>query len=115
MSFEKEIRDLYSKEQEKYFSNISMDFIIFGFHHNELKVLLLQTKYAGLWVLPGGFILKDEHLDNAAKRILQVRTGVNDIYMQQFQVFNEPDRSNKKINKQFLKNIGTNMDESWMF
>lgn len=115
MSFEQEIKELYTKGHEKYLRNISVDCIIFGFHQNELKVLLLQAKYAGLWALPGGFILKDEHMDNAAKRILHHRTGVNNIYMQQFHVFSEPDRSTKKINKQFLKNVGVDMEESWMF
>ena len=81
---------------------------------NELKVLL-QARYAGMWALPGGFILKDEHMDVAANRILKNRTGLDDIYLQQFHVFSEPKRSTKEINKQFLKNVGVEMKESWMF
>ena len=77
--------------------------------------MLLQAKYAGLWALPGGFILKEEHMDLAAKRILKNRTGLDDIYMQQFHVFSQPNRSNKEINQQFLKNVGIEMKESWMF
>lgn len=115
MSFEKEIREHYTRGHEKYLRNVSVDCIVFGFHENELKVLLLQAKYAGLWALPGGFILKDEHMDNAAKRILKQRTAVDDIYLQQFQVFSQPDRSTKKINKQFLKNVGVELEDSWMF
>lgn len=115
MSFEKEIKEIFAKGHEKYLRSISVDCIIFGFHENELKVLLLQAKYAGIWALPGGFILKEEHMDDAAKRILQQRTGVDDIYMQQFYVFSEPGRSTKKANKQFLKNVGIEMEDSWMF
>jgi ADP-ribose pyrophosphatase YjhB (NUDIX family) len=115
MSFEKEIKEIFAKGHEKYLRHISVDCIIFGFHENELKVLLLQAKYASTWALPGGFILKEEHMDDAAQRILQERTGVANIYMQQFQVFSEPGRSTKKINKQFLKNVGIEMEESWMF
>lgn len=115
MSFETEIREIFSQGHEKYLRSVSVDCIIFGFHENELKVLLLQAKYAGIWALPGGFILKEEHMDDAAKRILQERTGVDDIYMQQFHVFSEPDRSTKKANKQFLKNVGIEMEESWLF
>ena len=115
MTFEKEIQDLFLHGQEKYLRNISVDCIIFGFHNNELKVLLLQAKYAGIWALPGGFILKEEHMDNAAKRILKDRTGLDDIYLQQFHVFSEPGRSTKKINKQFMKNVGVEMEDSWMF
>ena len=115
MDFKKEIRELFTKGDEIYLRHISVDCIIFGFHENELKVLLLKAKYAGHWALPGGFILLDEHMDDAAKRILKHRTGLDDIYMQQFNVFSQPSRSTKKINKQFLKNVGLDMEESWMF
>jgi len=115
MSLEEEIREHFALGHEKYLRHISVDCIIFGFHESELKVLLLEAKYAGQWALPGGFILKEEHMDDAAKRILKERTGVDDIYMQQFHVFSQPDRSTKKINKQFLKNVGIELDNSWMF
>ena len=115
MSFEKEIAALYKSGHEIYLRNISIDCIIFGFHENELKVLLLHVKYANQWALPGGFILKDEHMDDAARRILKNRTGLDNIFLQQFQVFSEPDRSTKAINQQFLKNVGVDIKESWMF
>ncbi len=115
MIFEKEIKEHYLKGTEKYLRNISVDCLIFGFHENELKILLLHAKYAGLWALPGGFILKEEHMDDAAKRVLEQRTGLNSIYMEQFRVFSQPNRSTKKINKQFLKNVGIELEESWMF
>ena len=115
MNFEKGINEHFIKGHEIYLRNISVDCIIFGFHENELKVLLLQAKYADLWALPGGFILKKEHMDDAAKRILKHRTGLDDIYMKQFNVFSQPNRSTKKMNKQFLKNVGVDMEESWMF
>src|SRR6476620_10250477 len=115
MSFDKELRDHFLKGHEKYLRHISVDCIIFGFHANELKVLLLHAKYAGQWALPGGFILKEEHMDEAAQRILKERTGLDDIYMKQFYVFGDPERSTRKINEQFLKNVGGNAGESWMF
>lgn len=115
MGFDKEITDHYLKGHEKYLRNISVDCIIFGFHDNELKVLLLHAKYARLWALPGGFIKKPEHMDDAAKRILKERTGLDEIYMQQFYVFSAPERSTKKINQQFLKNVGVKATENWMF
>lgn len=115
MTFKEELLQHFTSGHQLYLRNVSVDCIIFGFHNNELKVLLLQAKYAGAWALPGGFILKEEHMDDAAKRILKLRTGLDDIFLQQFHVFSEPGRSTKKINKQFLKNSGIDVEESWMF
>ena len=115
MTFEKEIRDHYFQGHEKYLRHISVDCIIFGFHNNELKVLLVKARYAGKWALPGGFILKEEHMDQAAQRILKQRTGLDEIYLQQFHAFSDPERSTKKINQQFLKNVGIKSEKSWMF
>ena len=115
MTFEKELKDHYFHGHEKYLRHISVDCVIFGFHDNELKVLLLKAKYAGKWALPGGFILKDEHLDDSAKRILKDRTGLDKIYLHQFYTFSDPNRSTKKINQQFLRNIGFKGGKSWMF
>ncbi|HOZ78308.1 MAG TPA: NUDIX domain-containing protein [Ferruginibacter sp.] len=115
MSFKEEITQHFKKGQELYLRHISVDCVIFGFHQNKLNVLLLQSKYAGDWALPGGFILKQEHMDDAANRILKNRTGLHNIYLQQFHVFSEPSRSTKLMNQQFLKNAGVVMEESWMF
>jgi 8-oxo-dGTP diphosphatase len=115
MTFEREIRNHYLHGHETYLRHISVDCVIFGFHKSELKVLLLNARYAGKWALPGGFILKDEHMDRAAQRILKQRTGLDKIYLQQFHVFSDPERSTKKINQQFLKNVGIKSEKSWMF
>ncbi len=115
MNFENEILNHFHNGHEKFLRNISVDCVIFGFHENELKVLLLYAKYAGLWALPGGFVLKEEHMDAAAGRVLQERTGLKNIYLQQFHVFSKPERSTREINQHFLKNLGIEMEESWMY
>ena len=115
MEFSKEIKQHYLKGHEKYLRHVSIDCVIFGFHENDLKVLLLKTKYDGRWALPGGFILQKEDMDAAAQRILIERTGLREIFLNQFHAFGAPDRSTKKINKKFLKNIGISADKSWMF
>lgn len=115
MEFDKELKNHYRKGHEKYLRHVSVDNVIFGFHQNTLKVLLLKAKYAGFWSLSGGFILKDEPIDNAAQRILKERTGLEKIFLQQFHVFSDPGRSTKEVNQQFLKNMGVSMEKSWMF
>lgn len=76
--------------------HISIDCVIFGFHENQLKVLLLKWTDLQQWCLPGGFIYKDEHVDESARRILKERTGLNDIFLKQFHVFGDPNRERTK-------------------
>lgn len=115
MDFDKELKNHYLKGHEKYLRHVSVDSVIFGFHQNDLKVLLLESKYAGFWSLSGGFVLKDEPIDHAAQRVLKERTGLEKLFLQQFHVFSDPKRSTKKVNQQFLKNMGVSLDKSWMF
>ena len=84
----------YSKEaSENYLPHISIDCVVFGFHEGLMKVLLLKIKNDAGWYLPGGFILKKEPIEAAANRILKERTGLDDIFLQQFYVFGDPERS----------------------
>ena len=73
--------------------HISIDCVVFGFHESSLKVLLVRLKDQELWSLPGGYMGKDEEIKIAANRILNERTGVRDIYLQQFKVFADLNRS----------------------
>ncbi|KGO92266.1 NUDIX hydrolase [Flavobacterium subsaxonicum] len=73
--------------------HISIDCAVFGFHESSLKVLLTKLKDQPLWSLPGGYMSKEEDLKEAAGRILNERTGAEDIYLQQFKVFAKVNRS----------------------
>ncbi len=75
--------------------NISIDCVIFGFENSTLEVLLVKRAIQpekGMWALPGGFIKKDELVEDAAQRILEVTTGVKNIYLEQTAVFDGVDR-----------------------
>ncbi len=96
--------DLYQKQAALYFKNISeqcihylsLDCVVFGFHENQLKVLLLKWKGTQEWSLPGGFIRKKESVDDAAQRCLQERTGLKKIFLQHFENFGDIDRYDQK-------------------
>lgn len=77
-----------------FLDHISLDCVIFGFHNNELKVLTLELKRTAESALPGGFLKKEETLEQAAKRVLKERTGLDEIFLKQFKVFSDPARSN---------------------
>jgi 8-oxo-dGTP diphosphatase len=86
----------FAKGHLHFLLNISIDCVIFGFHNDQLKVLLLQWKETLRWCLPGGFIYKDEHIEEAAVRILKSRTGLDNVYLQQFHTFGDPQREKGK-------------------
>jgi 8-oxo-dGTP diphosphatase len=95
--------------------SLSVDCVIFGFHENQLKVLLLQHRYLNMWALPGGFIYKDEPTDAAAYRVLKERTGLNEIFLKQFHVFGDPGRSQKEFHLRDLKKDGIEAEEDlWL-
>lgn len=72
--------------------NLSVDCVIFSIQDRELKVLLTKLSQEMNWMLPGGFMAKNEDANQAANRILKFRTGVDKVYLNQFQIFSEPDR-----------------------
>tara|TARA_R110002051_G_scaffold255120_6_gene314271 strand:- start:5865 stop:6557 length:693 start_codon:yes stop_codon:yes gene_type:complete len=82
----------YSKEDKIL---LAVDCIIFGFYKEELKILLVQRDFEpeqGQWSLIGGFLKKEENLDQAATRILHNLTGLSNIYMEQVYSFSKVDR-----------------------
>ena len=74
---------------------LAVDCIIFGFDQEDLKILLIKRPLEpekGKWSLMGGFLKKNEDLDQAANRVLHHLTGINNIYMEQLYTFSKVDR-----------------------
>ncbi|MCC6723946.1 MAG: NUDIX hydrolase [Saprospiraceae bacterium] len=74
---------------------LAVDCIIFGFDQEDLKILLIKRGFEpekGKWSLVGGFLKKEETLEDAATRILKSYTGLDDIYMEQVDTFSEVNR-----------------------
>ena len=95
--------------------SLSVDCVVFGFNNNKLKVLLWQAdpdllkkflsnneEYLQIvdilknnpalesdrfWGLIGTHLPAEEDLDGYAKKILQITTGIDDIYLKQVQTF----------------------------
>jgi 8-oxo-dGTP diphosphatase len=72
--------------------HLSVDNVVFGFHDTQLKVLLLQVNEEQ-WLLPGGYVRKNENVNDAVKRVLKERTGADDIFLHQFATFGDVNRS----------------------
>ena len=93
MDFKEIIINNSKKAYEIYVPHISVDTVIFGFNGDQLKVLLLKMKFNQQYFLPGGYMKKDENLESAAIRILRERTQLDKIFLQEFAVFSELNRS----------------------
>ena len=81
MEFKKIIEEKSKESWQIYLPSISIDCVVFGFHDATLKVLVLKMKGKNLWGLPGGYVNKLENLNEAASRILENRTGAENIYL----------------------------------
>ena len=80
---------------QDYIAQLSIDCVIFGYQYGMLKVLVPKLIFKGdFWGLPSGFIYQHEDVDQAAKRILEERTQIKDIYLEQFHVFGKANRNN---------------------
>jgi len=93
MEFNRIIEKNSAEAWDIYIPNLSVDCVVFGFHDTTLKVLVTRLKEKNLWALPGGYVLKTENLKEAANRILFRRTGAENIYLQEFKVFSDLNRS----------------------
>jgi 8-oxo-dGTP diphosphatase len=74
---------------------VAVDCIIFGFDGLNVKLLLVKRGLMperGKWSLMGGFMNPTESPEDAATRVLEERTGLKDVYMDQFMVFGKPGR-----------------------
>lgn len=91
--------------------HVSIDCVVFGYDDDKLKVLLIERgnaeKSALNMVLPGDLIRDDEDLDTGAKRILKELTGLENIYLEQFCAFGNPDRVRGAHDAEWLQAMRT--------
>ncbi|MDR1527089.1 MAG: NUDIX hydrolase [Dysgonamonadaceae bacterium] len=97
-----------------YQQGISVDCVIIGFHDRRLKVLLSKFNFFHKWMLPVGFIMKDEDMDVAACSVLKNITGLKDIYMYQFHTFGSTIRLNAKEHRTIMAKIGLADTNHWL-
>ncbi|HVE60710.1 MAG TPA: NUDIX domain-containing protein [Chitinophagaceae bacterium] len=79
-----------STHQEFFNIAVSVDCVIFGYENKQLKVLLIKSdlkEYEGLWSLLGDLVKPTEDIEEAPYRVLEERTGLHDVYLEQVYTF----------------------------
>ena len=112
-----ELQEFLNAGHLHYLPHVSIDCAIFGYQEGELKLLLVKNKIITNWCLPGGFIKREEGLDEAAGRISQERTGIKNLFLKQFKTFGDPDRNGyRSFDKdRFFKITGVTISKnSWL-
>lgn len=74
---------------------VAVDAVLFTIADKELQALLVKIKkgpFAGRWAFPGGLVQLGESLDEAARRELYEKTGVQDLYLEQLYTFGDAQR-----------------------
>lgn len=111
----KSIFEAAGRPLRDYVPQLSVDCVVFGFHTRQLKVLLLKLPYQDVWSIPGGYVLQDETVEQAADRVLYERTGLKDVFLQQFRVFSAPDRNNFPPLKDIIRRSGYSREQTdWL-
>lgn len=116
MSTRSDQKEETTEDGSGFLRGIAIDAVIFGFHDNQLKVLLIKYKNTDIYALPGGFINEKEDLNAAARRVVKERTGLDDIYLDQFHVFGDYARFDATPLKTIMRSNGQNPpDDHWLF
>lgn len=100
-------------EANSYLSHIAYDSVVIGFSKGKLKILLMEYHATGWFALPGGFVFRDENLDDAVLRGLRERTGIAEIYLEQFHTFGSVARFQPAVMKTILEANGYTLPEDY--
>lgn len=74
---------------------VAVDMTVFGYDEQKVALLLIQRvepPFKGMWALPGGFVLENETVGEAAYRELREETGLEKVYIEEMKSFSRVDR-----------------------
>jgi 8-oxo-dGTP diphosphatase len=74
---------------------VTVDIVLSTIMNRSLHVLLIRRlakPFENRYALPGGFVLEEESLDQAAARELREEAGVEKVYLEQLYTFGDPKR-----------------------
>lgn len=91
--------------------NLSIDLVIIGYKEQDLKCLLLRL--GDRWALPGGYIKREESVDQALIRVLEERTQLIRPHFKFLSVFGHQDRRFDQEFKNYFQEQGLQWKENY--
>ncbi len=106
-----DIKSVLENGAAYYLPNLSIDIVVIGYEKDDLKCLLVKS--GDNWMLPGGYIKRDESVKDAVKNVLKERTGLSDAHIMFLSVFGGVDRKFGPQMKSFFEKKGLHWDSSY--
>lgn len=107
--FKSKIKAYLKYASVTYFPNVFVNTVIFSYHDEKLNILLLRLVDSPYFMLSGGSVMNDENLDDAAYRNLKNRTGLEDIYLEQFYTVGKPKNNATEVSNILLEKTGSDL------
>lgn len=100
---------------DRFLTHLAFDSVVFGFSGEKLKILVMKYRNTDLYALPGGFVNLDEDLNDAVRRGLKERTGLDNVYLEQFYAFGDVARYKPEVMQTILEANGRSLTQNaWM-
>ncbi|WP_085534981.1 NUDIX hydrolase [Massilibacteroides vaginae] len=107
--------DLKYYTEDNIHPGFSVDCVLLSFHKGKIKVLLRKFALDDYYSLLGGFMFNHEDANQAAHRILEERSGIKDVFLKQFYLFSDPNRTITSQNKDYLEiNAESENEGKWL-
>ncbi|MGW8316287.1 MAG: NUDIX hydrolase [Bacteroidales bacterium] len=81
-------KDYFADGTDAFLPHISINSVVLGYRHPQLRVLVYRFPDQEEWMLPGGYVRKEESLDEAAYRNLKL-AGINNVFLRQIRTFGD--------------------------
>lgn len=113
--FKSDLKSFLELAPKIYLPSTMIYTVIFSFQNDRLKVLLLNFDNTGYFSLPGGYVMKNETLDDASLRILRRRSDMEEIYLEQFYTAGNVSDSYEDAFVDKIKKIDENLPkDNWL-
>jgi 8-oxo-dGTP diphosphatase len=87
-SIKKILEEYFREGTESFLPHVSINNVVFGYDHPNLKVLVHRMPDQKQWILPGGYIKYDENLDDSVYRNLKL-SGIDNVFLRQIGTFGD--------------------------